>query len=133
MNGDSGRGSGGSSGFIPRARTRTHANTHTHTHTHMCVIYTRAEDTAAAEAHVKSNSPARAAPGRPAGLTVLGTRDYIKYVPNHHAGATAEEAPADYSLSDSGGGGVIYPPLDGRAAEQHLPPHAARRRPTTLY
>ncbi|KAL4120211.1 hypothetical protein QTP88_012941 [Uroleucon formosanum] len=88
-----------------------------------------AEDTAAAEAHVKSNSPARAVPGRPAGLTVLGTRDYIKYVPNRHAGATAEEAPADYSLSDSGGGGVLYPPLDGRAAEQHLPPHAARRRP----
>jgi len=116
MNGDSGRGSGGSSGFIPRAHARTHVK--------YIYIYTRAV------AYVKSNSPARAVPGRTAGLTVLGTRDYIKYVPNRRACATTVEAPADYSLSDSGGGGVIlYPPLGGRAAEQHLPQHAARRRP----
>jgi len=50
--------------------------------------------------------------------------------------ATAEEAPAEDSLSDSGGGGggviLLYPPPDGRAAEQHLPQHAARRRPAIL-
>jgi len=83
MNGDSGGcgGSGGSSGFIPRARAHAHAHTHVH-----YIYYARA---AAAVAYAKSNSPARAVPGRPSGLTVLGTRDYIKYVPNGHRRGSA--------------------------------------------